>query len=203
MKVIKPNIVCITTFRELSYDECNKFIKEQEKFIVRRINEFKNDKVNIDKIHFLGKEYNLIIINSAYDRVRINNDSIIVEVVNDSSEHIRYVIHKMYAEALSAIVNKNIEVIKNDMNIHFTISFIYKDVASYYGKCYFSRRVIALQTSLCKYEMKYILSVIYHEMAHFYYQDHQSGFYKLLESKIPGYKKLQHELRMTKYREIY
>ena len=203
MKVIKPNIVCITTFRELSYDECNKFINDQERFIIRRLNEIKNEEINTDKIHFLGKEYKLIIINADYDSIRIENNIIIITTINDSKEYIRYLIHRMYTEALSKIVKGNIEKIKKDMDIHFTITFLYKDVLSYYGKCYFSRRVIVLQTSLAKYEMKYIISVIYHEMAHFYYQDHQEGFYNLLESKIPGYKKLQHELRMIKYREIY
>ena len=104
---------------------------------------------------------------------------------------------------LDDIVKKSIDRIKSDMKIGFPISFGYKDIESYYGKCYFYKRHITLQTSLAKYNIKYILSVIYHECAHFYYHDHQEGFYSLLEGVFPGYKRTQHELRMTKYREFF
>ena len=53
------------------------------------------------------------------------------------------------------------------------------------------------------YELKYILSVIYHEYAHFYVSGHSDRFYNLLESVFIDYKKTQANLRKTKYLDLY
>ena len=60
-----------------------------------------------------------------------------------------------------------------------------------------------MNVKLAKYDIKYILSVIYHECAHFKIQNHQEEYYKYLESIYPNYRKVQKELRSIKYNEKY
>ena len=65
------------------------------------------------------------------------------------------------------------------------------------------QRLIILSTNLAKYEFNYILSVIYHEYAHFYVSGHGDKFYNILENVFPNYKKTQSNLRKTKYSDLY
>ncbi|MCM1197024.1 MAG: M48 family metallopeptidase, partial [Roseburia sp.] len=78
-----------------------------------------------------------------------------------------------------------------------------KNVKGYYGECFSKKNLIILSTKLAKYDLKYILSVIYHECAHFKYQNHQKEFYDYLEERYPNYQKVQRELRKIRYNEKY
>ena len=106
-------------------------------------------------------------------------------------------------DPLKKIVENNIEKIKNDMNINFPICIEYKNVKTFYGECIPKRKKLIFSLKLAKYDPIFIYYVIYHELTHFYYSNHQDDFYNLIESKFPNCKKIQHELRKIKYTDRY
>lgn len=152
-----------------------------------------------DKIHFLGKEYMLKIISGA-NNVYIQDDFFIVQT--DNLNLVKKLVKSFYNSALEKIVKKYEEEILNIFGLKKVI-FHYKDVKSYYGCCYNKKRLIVLATKLAKYDLIYILSVIYHECAHFKYQNHQKEFYDYLERFFPNYKSYQKNLRRIKYNDKY
>ncbi|MGM9969565.1 MAG: M48 family metallopeptidase [Anaeroplasma sp.] len=200
MRIKKPNIVKITTPIKLSESKIKEYIIKNYEFILKSL---LVSSPNYEFLHFLGKEYRFKVIIDLKPRVEINEDFIYIYAQNDNQRTIQRAVDLFYTTALSNIVETNIDEIKNKFNIKFDISFGYKNVRSYFGECFPKRRNVILATRLAKYDLKYILSVIYHELAHFYYMNHSDVFYNFLENIYPNYRKVQKELRRIKFLDIY
>ena len=157
----------------------------------------------LNSIHLFGKEYELEVIESDILRMVLMGDKAILYTNTSDKEINQKIVNQFYEDNLKSFVNSNIEEAKRKMGINFDIKIEYKKVKTYYGECFTKRKKIIFQQSLAKYNEEAILSVIYHELCHFYYPNHQEGFYKKLEEVFPGYKKVQSNLRRTKYNDIY
>lgn len=155
------------------------------------------------RLHFFGKDYPLEIIGSAFNLVEPLQDKIIIHTKKKENSHIQKLVSLFYAKELSKFVEKNLPPIKSAFHLNEEITFAYKNVKTYFGECFPKRRHIILATKLAKYEPGYILSVIYHEMAHFYYQNHSMQFYSLLEQVYPNYRQVQKSLRKIKYNDMF
>lgn len=154
-----------------------------------------------DEIHFLGDSYQLQFVQSNRSFVTISGQSLVVEA--QSKEAIPKLIEVFYNNVLSKIVNTYATNILNAFNLPLDVTFQYKNVKGYYGECFPKRKLIILSSKLAKYHLTYILSVIYHECAHFKCMNHQAEFYQYLESVYPNYRKVQHQLRKIRYKDAY
>ncbi len=202
IKVSPPNIVTFTSPTPLTQSYIFSALEKHKRFILNHINTpllHENDY----SIHLFGKKYELVILESSISKYTILEDSIIIYSPSTNDITISQVVMRLYSNELRKFVEKDIEKIKKDMNINDSIIIDYVNVKTFYGKCFPYQRLIKLAISLAKYEPIYIKYVIYHEFTHFYYSGHQDNFYKLLESKIPNCKKIQHELRKIKYNDRY
>ena len=156
-----------------------------------------------DSIHYLGKEYNLIKRLDNINYVEIDDNNFIVHVTALDDRIIETVIYKFYGDYLINYMNHYFPIAKNDYNLNNDIKIVYKNVKTYFGKCYFKRNQVNFSLVLAKYEPTYIKCVLYHELAHFYEQNHSSKFYALCEQKLPGFTKYQKALRRFKYKDLY
>ncbi|MDE6240932.1 MAG: M48 family metallopeptidase [Anaeroplasmataceae bacterium] len=195
---IKNGMIVITTPIQLSYDKISDMIKKNFNYIMKYMNQPAEIE---DKIHYLGKLYSLNIIESTSDEIYVLDDEI--NVYSKSLESVGKLIEGLYKNTLSNVVERYAKDIFTQFNISFDVKFQYKNAKGYYGECFSKKRVIVLSTRLAKYDLKYILSVIYHECAHFKYQNHQKEFYEYLEERYPNYRSVQRELRKIRYNEKY
>ena len=197
---VKNEVVYITTPTPLTESFVRKMIEQNYDMIVKA---FQRPPLDQTILHFLGKAYKLSIFPSVKDEVVIREEEICIFVKKKETAYIQKILHLFYAKELEKIVEKNILKIKYDFHIYFDILFQYKNVKTYFGLCYFKKRIIVLSTRLAKYDPRYILSVIYHEMGHFFYHNHSMQFYNLLEQVFPNYRKTQSELRKIKYNDFF
>lgn len=156
-----------------------------------------------NKLHFFGREYELRICSSGMDHVFAEEDILWIFTKKKEDSYIQKLVLLFYAKELSNFVEKNISQIKSKFHFEEEIRFAYKNVKSYFGECFPKRRYIILSVKLAKYDPQYILSVLYHEMAHFFHQNHSMQFYELLERVFPGYRQTQKNLRKIKYNDIF
>ena len=56
---------------------------------------------------------------------------------------------------------------------------------------------LTLNTELIKAPKECVDYVLIHELCHLKFQNHSSGFYKLLENVLPDWKKMKHKLELT------
>jgi len=199
LKVENNNLI-IKSYKQLSIDELNYFISRHKRFILNRINE-KNELD--DSIHILGKKYKLEIINNEFNNILIDDYLNICKIYTNNKNNVKRIIYNYYKNVLENIIYEYNDNIKKEMNINFNVDIEYKYVKTYFGECFPKRKLIILNLKLAKYDINYILSVIYHEYAHFYYQNHQDAFYKFLETKFKNYKLVNKELKRIKYNDIY
>lgn len=198
---VKNGDIYFTSPVKLTDDYILNMVKNNYNSIIKAIKKAPPAKTN--KLHFFGLEYDVIINKSSLNNVYIMDNEIHIYTKKADDNYILRLVHLFYANRLSQFVEKNIEAVKNKFNLNFNITLDYKNVKTYFAKCYSKRRHVVFSTNLCKYSEFYILSVIYHELAHFYHQNHGIQFYNLLEQKFSNYKKVQKELRKIKYNDIY
>lgn len=202
MHVENPELVIITSSFQLDVDEVLKIINDHKRFIYRRIN------VNNTKpqtLHLLGKEYDVKIIESDYENILVDDSINLIKIYtkNNNPIHNKKIVYDYYKLILKNIVSKYYSEIKEIFNIDFDVKFKYKEIKTYYGECFWNDKIVILNIKDAKYELKYILSIIYHEFTHFYCRGHGKKFYDFIETKFPNYKKLQQELRKIRYNDLY
>ena len=175
-------------------------LSHYKRFINNRLN-YESPKES--EIHYLGQVYKLNIKESEFDNLIFDGDIINIYTKKLDKIHIKKIIYDMYERTLRDIILKYEDKIKTDFKINFDVKYKYSIVKTYFGECYPKRRVIILNKMLAKYDLIYILSVIYHEYAHFYYSNHQKGFYNMLNGLFPDYENIQKNLRKIKYLDLY
>jgi len=57
--------------------------------------------------------------------------------------------------------------------------------------------MVTLNTDLVKAPKECIDYVVTHELCHLKHHNHSPGFYKLLDSAIPGWEKIKHKLELS------
>lgn len=194
---VKDGIIQFTTPVNLTNERITQIVTDNIKMVLKHINpEEKSDKY----ITYLGQKYNLVLKQSSNNFVYINDTNFIVEYINES--YILQNIVNFYQKGLKFIIDRYKDDIFKKFNLS-NVDIYYEYVKSFFGKCYPKCNKICLNIKLAKYDIKYILSVLYHECAHFKVLDHSERFYKHLESIYPNYRKVQKELRSIKFNEKY
>lgn len=196
---VKNGILVITTPTRLSEFSIQDMIQKNFNSILKVMS---NEKKIEDEIHFLGTAYSFIKKASLQGNVFVTDTQMVVEY--PQVVLIPVLVEQFYNNALKKIVEKYAAdiLIKFGLDPH-KIMFQYKNVKGYYGECFPKRNLIILATKLAKYDLKYILSVIYHECAHFRYTNHQAAYYDYLEKIYPNYRIIQRELRKIKYQDAF
>ncbi len=195
---VKNGVVYITTPIKLTLSKIEEMIEKNFSFIVKHM--MSDPKID-NQIHYLGKKYELKIEPSKESRLLIEDN--LIHIFSRGTLDTEKLIEALYRNTLIKIVESYAKDIISSFDMPQEILFQYKKVKGYYGECFPKKRIIILSTQLAKYEVKYILSVLYHECAHFKYQNHQKEFYDYLEERYPNYKKVQKELRKLKYQDVY
>lgn len=195
---IRDGVVVITTPVKLTRTELEDFIKRNYNYIIKHM---KQTPIVEDKIHYLGEIYSLKIEKASTNHVYVKEEEIVVSCKNP--EAVPKLLDKLYTDTLTNVVERYSKDIFLKFQITWPVQFQYKNVKGYYGECFAKRNLIILSKRLAKYDLKYILSVIYHECAHFKYQNHQKEYYEYLEERYPNYRAVQKELRRIKYNEKY
>jgi predicted metal-dependent hydrolase len=194
---VKDDVIVITTPLKMSDNMLTDLIKRNIGVISKLITK---KSIEDNSIHYLGVKYNLVLKKSTNNLVYIYDNEFIVEYIKESD--INKNIVKFYKDGLILIVNQYKDDIFGKFNLKNTEIF-YKYVKTFFGKCYTKQNKICLNIRLAKYDIKYILSVIYHECAHFKVPNHQKEYYRHLESIYPNYRRVQKELRSINYNEKY
>lgn len=202
LKVENPELIIITTPYPIDEDDVLEMINQHKRFIYRRIN-IKNTKPHT--LHLLGKEYDVKIIESDVENVLIDDSINLFKIYtkNNTPAHNKKIVYDYYKLILKNIVSRYYQEIKEKFNLDFDVKFKYKDIKTYFGECFVNDKLVILNLMDAKYDLYYILSVIYHEFTHFYYGGHGEKFYSLLEEKFPNYKKTHQELRKIRYNDLY
>lgn len=191
--------IIVSSPKYVSNKEIDKFVAEKQDWILKKLkyfeeNEFKYRKTNFldGEIHtFLGNEYTLKVVEAIKDKVYLSDNYLIVENSRINNQFSTRNIVKLwyFEQAVKYIEEKSKDIFKSfqaKVNIYPSINF--RKTKSRWGSCS-NKGKVTFNPDLIKFHPKCIEYVIIHEFCHLIEHNHGKNFYKLLESKMPDYKK--------------
>ena len=200
---IKDGYLSFTSPYRLKEKEIIKMIDKNFDFIIKELEKSKLKNEKKTTIHYLGKEYNVKIIESKYNNIEINDFDFIIYTKNNNDLYNKKIVHEFYKTFLESYISHEIIKAKNIYGIDFDIEIKYKTVKSYFGNCYWNKRIIDFNTILAKYDPIYIKTVLYHELGHFFNHNHSNAFYYKCEMALPGFTKNDRALKRIHYNDLY
>lgn len=200
---IKDGYLSFTAPYRLKEKEILSFIDKHYESILLELEKSKKEIAKSNKIHYLGKEYNVKIIESNFDNVEIEDNDFIIYTKKNNDLYNKKLVHNFYKSFLETYIGYEIIKAKNIYGINFDITLKYKTVKTYFGNCYWKKNIIDFNTLLAKYDPIYIKTVLYHELGHFFNHNHSANFYYKCEMAFPGFQKNDRALKKIHYNDLY
>ncbi len=199
IKYLGNNTFRLTTPIILSDSDIEDLFLKNYKKIKKAIDSYKEPS---NTMHYLGRTLNIIENSGVSNKLFITEDSMHIEYISKTLKP--KIIKKFYVEMIKEYVVQVFDQIfaKFEKYNLKKPRLEFKYTTSFYGKCYPKLNLIVISGMCMKMPKKYIDVVICHELCHLKVLGHQKNFYKIFEEVLPNAKKLQHELRMLKYKDV-
>ena len=140
-----------------------------------------------DKIHYLGLEYKLEVIQSNRNGIIFNGNCLIIYTKNNEFEYKKKIIDKFYLTSAKNILTEIVEnytfLVKKNVNC-----VKIRKMSSRWGSCNYIRGNINLNSELMKKPLRFIEYVVLHELAHLTHPNHSKDFYAYIEQFMPDWK---------------
>ena len=150
--------------------------------------------IGADNVNWLGGSYPVRVYSSFRECAAIEQSECRVFTMRtDDREHIAELIRRMVAERFAALCGELDREVRDGLAAggltppptRITI----KDMSSRWGSCSYNRGHISINIRLAAYPRETVLSVLWHEYAHYWHHDHSERFYAFLERFFPEYRR--------------
>lgn len=179
-------------------------IAQIERFIIERAEHFfkafaeiaekaQQSKPDISKVRWLGEDYHVRIIESARECAVLEQDECRVFTRHADEENILALVQRMIAQRFTELCRELNEEVRaalqsrglNPPPTRITI----KDMSSRWGSCSYNKGHISINIRLAPFPRETVLSVFWHEYAHYWHHDHSKDFYAFVLEHYPEYYK--------------
>ena len=195
LRVKEDGSLRISANPRVSVQRIEQFIISEQDFIRRaqqRINSRnEHSDIHADVFRWLGKEYPVRVISSGRECAVLEQDE--MRVFTRFPERTQELLQKWNADnfveicqTLSADVRE--ALINSGLTPPPTVITI-KDMKTRWGSCTPAKGHISLNIRLAPYPRQTVLSVVWHEYAHYWHHDHSARFYAFLDEHFPEYRK--------------
>ena len=195
LRVKDGKIVC-TCHKRTDINYIFELIYKNEKFLLKRLDE-KQEEV----IHYLGKAYEVIILEDKKNEISFVGDICFINTKNKDNEYVKKILYKFYLDELTKYIDSIKDEAFDIFNIH-DVNIKYRYMTSRFGVYNKIKKEVTLSTRLMKYDYIYIKSVLYHELSHYYVMNHSAKFYEIYEKSFYNAKKIQHQLKTFRYKDL-
>lgn len=137
-----------------------------------------------DYVDILGQRKHLVVLEEGKNAKSIQD--IIVKKRDDVETLL-----KSYA---LEIITKEVRRFEKIMEIPIEYQIKITDMRACLGKNYYKKGLLTFDKDLIHYSMDIIDSVVIHELAHYFYQNHSKNFYNKVLFYCPDYKELSKKL---------
>lgn len=145
-----------------------------------------------DEVLLFSKKYSMdsqeaTILRDKLNKLRVNSQQKVIKCYDD-----------FYKTAAISYLGKRTKYYSNIMGLVFD-EIKYRKMKSRWGSCS-SKKVITFNTELMKVHKNLIDYVVVHELAHLKHMNHSQDFHSLVETYLPGSKRLRSELKNIRLR---
>ncbi len=191
--------VIFKTPNKASPDERKTFLLKKKEWIKKQQAYFsqfhvkQQSYISGSDVLYLGRHYQLIVCKKTPEHIAFAANKIIIY----SSQSATVLLNRfLYQRAETIFKERLMFCLKffpeiNPLQVRFSIRKMEKRWGSFQQK-----GLILLNPQLIKAPKKCIDYVIFHELCHYKYKQHNKKFFRLLEQKCPNYKSLKAELEL-------
>lgn len=195
LRVKEDGSLRISANPRVSVKRIEEFILSEQEFIRRaqqRLSERREHSViRTDIFRWLGREYPVRVISNSREAAVLEQNE--MRVFTRFPERTEELLRRWVADNFVELCrNLNCEVREalkcSGLTPPPTVITI-KDMKTRWGSCTPAKGHISLNIRLAPYPRQTVLSVVWHEYAHFWHHDHSAGFYAFLEEHFPEYRR--------------
>lgn len=197
LRVKEDGTLRISANSRVSVKRIEEFIISQQDFIRRATERLQNrrseSEITHDRLRWLGREYPVHVISSSRECAVLEQEEIRVFTRFPEPEHIRQLLRGFLADSFTQLCRElNDEVRSALISRGLTpppTRISIKDMKSRWGSCSWAKGHISINFRLAAYPRETVLSVFWHEYAHYWHHDHSARFYAFLDAHYPEYHK--------------
>lgn len=189
-------IVYVSANSRVSVKEVERFLTERADFFFgafeRLRSREKRSEINTETVNWLGQEYPVRIIHNARECAVLDEiECRVFTRLGGDAEYVLSLIQRAVADRFAALcreLNEEVraEFVRRGLTPPPTRITI-KDMKSRWGSCSYTRGHISINIRLAAYPRETVLSVFWHEYAHYRHHDHSQKFYDFLLDMYPDY----------------
>ncbi|MGN1340427.1 MAG: M48 family metallopeptidase [Oscillospiraceae bacterium] len=197
LRVKEDGTLRISANSRVSVKRIEDFIIAEQEFIRRAVERLEKrrseSEISYDRLRWLGEEYPVRVISSSRECAVLEQQEIRVFTRHDEPEHVRLLLRGFLAESFTQLCRElNDEVRSALISRGVTpppTRVTIKEMKSRWGSCTWGKGHISINFRLAAYPRETVLSVFWHEYAHYWHHDHSERFYAFLEQHYPEYRK--------------
>ncbi len=195
MRIKADGTVHVSANTRVSVKRIEEILTERADYILNAIKQLhereQRSEITSDSMCWLGKEYHVRIIRNFSERVALEENELRVFTSHPeeakpmleewAAEHFCELVRELNDEVRSALISRGLTPPPTRVTI--------KDMKTRWGSCSYTRGHISINLRLMAYPRETVLSVIWHEYAHYWHHDHSERFYAFLQQHFPEYRK--------------
>ena len=194
----EDGIVHISANSRASVSQIEKYLIERADFFLEAFERLKKreerSEINASSANWLGREYPIrTIINSRECAVIDENEIRVFTRMTDAPEYVLELVQravaKRFCELCGELNNEVREKLIQAGLMPPSTRITVKDMNTRWGSCSYTRGHISMNIRLAAYPRETVLSVLWHEYAHYWHHDHSKNFYGFLLKFYPDYYK--------------
>ena len=196
LRVKEDGTLRISANSRVSVRHIEEFIISQQAFIIRaaeRINARSAENDIGDRVRWLGREYPVRVIANSRECAVLEQEEFRVFTLIPEPEHVRLLLRNWLAENFTLLCRELDDEVRSSLISSGIVPpptrIAIKDMKSRWGSCTWAKGHISINFRLAAYPRETVLSVFWHEYAHYWHHDHSARFYAFLGKHYPEYRK--------------
>ncbi len=195
MRVRADGIVYVSANTRVSIKRIEEILTERAEFILKAAEQLKSreerSEITAEKMRWLGKEYPVRVIRNFSERVALEENELRVFTTHpeEAQEMLRQWVGERFAELIAELNDEVRSSLQNEGLTPPPTRISIKDMKTRWGSCSYTRGHISINVRLMAYPRETVLSVLWHEYAHYWHHDHSARFYAFVERFYPEYRR--------------
>ena len=194
----EDGIVYVSANSRAAVAQIEKFLIERADFFLEAFERLKKreerSEINASSVNWLGREYPVrTVMNSRECAVIDENEIRVFTRLSDDPEYVLELVQKAVSKRFCALCGELDREVRAKLEqsgltpppTRITV----KDMNTRWGSCSYTRGNISINIRLAAYPRETVLSVLWHEYAHYWHHDHSKKFYGFLLKFYPEYYK--------------
>ncbi len=195
MRVKEDGVVYVSASTRVSVKRIEEILTERAEFILKAAQQLKDrnerSEITAEKMQWLGKEYPVRAIRSHAERVALEESELRVFTMHpeEAQEMLQKWVSERFAELIEEL-NAEVRGVLQAAGLTPPPTRIsIKNMKTRWGSCSYTRGHISINLRLMAYPRETVLSVLWHEYAHYWHHDHSARFYAFVERFYPEYRR--------------